>query len=225
MNGSHYSVSLDLHRAVAPHVLTVKQYDTARYLYVTLTENGQPYEFTEDCTASLYGRLPDGSVKRQSMAIEDNTLCSVIPSGWTNNTGGIECEIRVKGTVGNASGKTVSAPTFTVLVDPAVSGTPYAVYWDMATNPSAVADNRINVSDANFDLTLESDGSQKYAWILIPGEIAPAGGLVFLTTGVEFEDQGTMQKSTPEGTVTFRGYRTTANVAEDVYVAVREREE
>ncbi|MBR3422851.1 MAG: BppU family phage baseplate upper protein, partial [Clostridia bacterium] len=170
MNGSFYSISLDLHRAVAPHVLPVKQGDTGRYVRVALTEDGEPYRLTEDCSAKLYAKLPDGSVRRQNMAIGENTVRSVIPSEWTYATGEIECEIQVKGTVGSADGKIVTSPKFSILVGEAVSGTPYAVYWDMATTPSIRANNRINVSDANFDLTLESDGSEKYAWILIPDE-------------------------------------------------------
>ncbi|MBQ6262129.1 MAG: BppU family phage baseplate upper protein [Clostridia bacterium] len=224
MNGSVYSISLDLHHTVAPHVLPVKQGDTARYLNVSLTEDGAPYALTEDCTAILYAKLPDGTVRRQNMAVEKSGVFSVIPSDWTYAAGDVECEVRIKGTVGSASGKTVTSPKFSILVGEAVSGTPYAVYWDMATNPAISSNRRINVSDANFDLTLTSDGSEKYAWLLIPDEIVPSGGLAFLTEGEEFTDQGTMQKYTPEGTVTFRGYRTASKVTEDVYVAVRERE-
>ena len=95
MNTSEYRISLDLHRAVAPHVISLKRGDTARELHITLTDNGAPYVITNDCTAELVGYLPIQTAAELPLTAEGNVLSATIPSSWVTTAGEIVCEVRV----------------------------------------------------------------------------------------------------------------------------------
>lgn len=95
MNTSVYYIPLDLHRAVAPHVISLKRGDTARELHITLTDNGAPYVITNDCTAELVGYLPIQTAAELPLTAEGNVLSATIPSSWVTTAGEIVCEVRV----------------------------------------------------------------------------------------------------------------------------------
>ncbi|MBR3416974.1 MAG: SGNH/GDSL hydrolase family protein [Clostridia bacterium] len=95
MNESICSLTLDLHRAVAPHVISLKRGDTARELHITLTDNGAPYVITDDCTAELVGYLPIQTAAELPLTAEGNVLSATIPSSWVTTAGEIVCEVRV----------------------------------------------------------------------------------------------------------------------------------
>lgn len=95
MNTSIYNISLDLHEQISPKALYVKRGDTVRELRVTITEDGKPYEVTNDVTSVLCAILPTGSTVEKTMTRDGNILVAVLPSSWTATDGEMRCEVQL----------------------------------------------------------------------------------------------------------------------------------
>lgn len=226
MNQSIYNIALDLHHAAAPHVLPVKQGDTARELRVTLVEDGSPYEITDDCSAVLCAVLPDGSSATYNMAVENNEAAALIPSAWTVTAGEVECEVEL---IDDRSGKTIRSPRFSLVIAESLAGSMYAVFWDKAPgSPILRRSQRKYVGDANFDVEIGGNAPTEttYLWLMIPEEIAPEHGLRILTpAGFGFTDMGVSSMTPPEGgSVSLRIFKSTVAVLGAVTVAVRKKQ-
>ncbi len=217
MNASQYSISLDLHHAVAPHVLPIKQGDTVRELKVTLVEDGSPYEVTPECVVNLIARLPDGTEDAVTMGKSHNVVSASIPVKWTENAGQIECEVRIASH--NSGGQSLASPRFSLIVTEALLNNPYKVYWDRAATPVIRATQYVAVKDANFSVTVGvgTAVSAEYAWVLVPAEIIPETGVyVAATNGVSFAYVDEEEYTYDGKTVLYKRYRSNGTIATSI---------
>ena len=115
MNYTVYKFNLDLASIGSQTYLTMKQGDTGRSLFITLSNKGQPYEIDESCTAVFAAKKADGNIIFNNCTIEDNTIHYKVTTQTSAAIGEAECEIRLY------NGTTlIASPSFTVLVNPAV---------------------------------------------------------------------------------------------------------
>lgn len=219
MNKSIYNISLDLHNSIAPHVLPVKQGDTARELRVTLVEDGAPYAITSDCAISLIAFFPDettGSVAMSKSEIP-GVLTVTIPAAWTETVGEIECEIRVSSN--NSGGQRLTSPRFSLVVEEALDLYRYKVYWDRGQTPTIKEVQYVNVKDANFSVKVgvSSATSATYGWILVPAEIVPETGVYIASTnGIPWTYVDEEEHTHGGETVLYKVYRTSNNITTSV---------
>ena len=156
MKGSVFSLYLDLHRAVAPEVLTVKRGDTARELRVTLVEDGSPYEITPRCAAALLSDISGADAVE--MAIDGNVLTTAIPAAWCASSGEIGCEVRVFDPDGGA----VTSPRFSIVVsDTLFADAGAEVYYGMLEEPVVTSIHR---ADALLSMDHIKAGTESKVW-------------------------------------------------------------
>lgn len=115
LNNSVYNISLDLHTVGSQLCLNVKLYDTAREIHCTLTENGKPYVISDGCYAVFTAKKPDGNVLYNATSIRDAIIYEFTVN-TVNAPGEVECELRLY----DSSGKLITSPRFTILVDDTV---------------------------------------------------------------------------------------------------------
>ncbi len=116
MEYSEFRLTLDIHEAGSQTRLTVKEQDTDRRLRVLLTEQGQPWTVTEDCTAVFTARKPDGQVVFNHCTVEDGAVVYVLTPQTTAVPGLVLCEVRLYG----PDDRLLTSPRFSLLVDPTV---------------------------------------------------------------------------------------------------------
>lgn len=175
MNKSVYRMSLDLHRSVSPHVLSVKQGDTAREMRITLTEDGKPYAVADDCSAECVAKLADGTVASFSLSAADNVLSGTVPPTWVVAEGMAECEIRVTKNDGTL---VLSSPRFGILVSGAlgIAASPLAIYFGYVPTRS-VAEIDVGRMKSAFPLSVaskvhvEGDPGSNILAVLVPDEL------------------------------------------------------
>lgn len=73
MNSSAYRFTLDLHSTQSQISLPVTLGDTARVLYISFSDGGQPYIIADGCKAKLIIKRPTGTRIVVYCAIENNT--------------------------------------------------------------------------------------------------------------------------------------------------------
>jgi len=112
MNHAISRFSLDVHSEVSQVQLDVRRWETARSLYINLTENGMPYEIAEGCTAEIAIGKPDGSILKNACQIENNEIRYDFTSRTTVSVGMLDCEIRLL----DNSGNLLTSPRFSILV-------------------------------------------------------------------------------------------------------------
>lgn len=116
MNTADYHISLDVHEALAQVALRVKQGDTARKIYITLTENGKPYQITDDCNAVFTAKKPDGNILYNACVLQGNVIVYALTAQTTAAAGELLCELRLYG----ADSALITSPCFALLVDETV---------------------------------------------------------------------------------------------------------
>ena len=112
MNHAISRFSLDVHSEVSQIQLDVRRWETARSLYINLTENGMPYEIAEGCTATIAIEKPDGSILKNNCQIIENEIRYDFTSRTTVSVGMLDCEIRLL----DNSGNLLTSPRFSILV-------------------------------------------------------------------------------------------------------------
>lgn len=112
MNHAINRFSLDVHSEVSQIQLDVRRWETARSLYINLTENGMPYEIARGCTAEIAISKPDGSILKNACQIVDNEIIYDFTSRTTVSAGTLDCEIRLM----DGSGNLLTSPQFSILV-------------------------------------------------------------------------------------------------------------
>ena len=122
MNHSIYRISLDIHDTSSQTSLSVKRGDTARSIYITLTDNSKPYKIAEGCTAVFRMKKPtDGNGARaivyNDCTIEGNTICYSLTSSNSEVVGMADCEVTLYG----ADGGVLTSPHFTIIIDSTVN--------------------------------------------------------------------------------------------------------
>lgn len=112
MNFSIYRFTLDLHKHQSQTSVAVFQFDTAIALSIGITDGGLPYYFKDGCKAVLYGKKPSGAPIVHDCKIVDNRIIYTFEKTTADEKGVISCQIVIY----NANEKSVSVPTFTLVV-------------------------------------------------------------------------------------------------------------
>ncbi len=113
MNTSKQYIQLDLNGQSSMEYVEVRQGDTAKVVSARLTESGTPYELTDDVTAVLAARKPDGSYLYTPAAQADNRLEATLPATFTAAVGMLRACFRLTGTDEAA----LITPEFTICVN------------------------------------------------------------------------------------------------------------
>lgn len=95
MNPSDYRISLDLQ---APHgavELNMKQGDSHRCLYITLTDGGRLYTPAADCRAVFTAKKPDGTVLYNLCQVQEGVVVYPVTLQTTAAEGMVRCELRL----------------------------------------------------------------------------------------------------------------------------------
>lgn len=113
MNYSNYRFNLDVQSAVSQVSLPVRLLDTARRLYIGLTDGGTPYIIEDGCRAVFCARKADGNPIMNDCIIENRTIIRYDLTEQTTSCAGIvDCEIRLYGKEDNL----ITAPRFIMVV-------------------------------------------------------------------------------------------------------------
>ena len=114
MNYSDYRFSLDIQIHQAQVSVPVTLNDTARKLYIGLTDGRKPYTINDGCRAVFAAKKPDGTTIFNDCIIEKNTtIVYEFSQNTTNCVGVVNCEVRLY----DASGKEITSPQFIIVVD------------------------------------------------------------------------------------------------------------
>ncbi|MBE6928041.1 MAG: DUF2479 domain-containing protein [Ruminococcaceae bacterium] len=113
MNSSIFRISLDIHEIHSQVTLYIKKADSARRIFITLTENGRPYQLTQDCMAAFTAKKPDGNILYNSCVIHGNIIAYAVTPQTTAVEGELLCEIRLYG----SDSMLITSPRFTIVVD------------------------------------------------------------------------------------------------------------
>ena len=115
MNYSDYRFSLDIISTLQAQVSIPCTFgDSARRLYIDLTEGRNPYSIANGCRAVFAAKKPDGTVIVNDCIIEKNkTIVYEFSSNTASAEGVVDCEIRLYGT----NGKLITSPQFIIVVD------------------------------------------------------------------------------------------------------------
>lgn len=115
MRDSIYRMTLDMHDIASQVQIAVKQYDTARSLYITLMENGKPFTISDGCRAVLSIVRPGNTVLLDDCIIRlsDSVIVYEFNIQTTQVIGINECELKIYG----LDGDLLTSPRFTMLVN------------------------------------------------------------------------------------------------------------
>ena len=113
MRYSNYPFTLDVHKTLSQVSIPVTLGDTARQLFIGLTDGGKPYIIPDGCRATLSACKADGNCLLHDCIIEKNTT---IRYDFTDQTatapGKMDCTILLYGT----NGRLITSPRFTMVV-------------------------------------------------------------------------------------------------------------
>lgn len=150
MNNAHYRISLDVHSAESQVQLICRRGETGRQIRAALTRRGRPYGVAAGCVAEFAAKLPDGTILKNACGIADNTLIYPLTQRTTEQSGVLECEMRVMDEEGNL----LISPRFTLAVYDTVYNSGDAVIQE---GPSA---QTVKSSEPGFSqVFLWSDGN------------------------------------------------------------------
>ncbi len=132
MRDSAYRISLDIHEVQSQVSLPIKLGDTARRIYINLTENGMPYIIEKDCLAVFSGIKSDGKKILNNCTIEDNRIRYDITKQTSSTEGVVEVEIILYG----SDDAKLCSPRFDLIVD------------DRAIGDDVISEDEKNVFDS-----------------------------------------------------------------------------
>ena len=118
MNESYYRISLDIKSTQSQISLPIKQGDTSRGIYISLTDGGKPYVITDKCFAVFECTKSDGTEVGNNCYIENNRIVCPIGRQAVAVPGIVECEVSLY----NSKGGIITTPRFTLIVDARVIG-------------------------------------------------------------------------------------------------------
>lgn len=113
MNESYYRITLDIKSIQSQISLPIKQGDTSRGIYISLTDGGKPYTIARGCYAIIKGEKSDGTEIGNNCYIENNRIVYPITQHTVSAPGIVECEVSLY----NAEGGIITSPRFTLIVD------------------------------------------------------------------------------------------------------------
>ncbi|MBR6651078.1 MAG: hypothetical protein IKL36_06670 [Clostridia bacterium] len=110
-------ISLDIHEVESQTTLEIKHFDSSKILKISLTDNGLPYEISEECRAILVASKADGTYIINECSIEDNLICYPVTTQTSSAPGMVSCEVRLTGGNDNLL---LTSPRFSIFVVPTV---------------------------------------------------------------------------------------------------------
>ena len=103
-----------MHDTSSQAMLNVKQGDSARKIYFSLTDGGRPYKISAGCTAVFRAKKPDGSaILYNDCSIVDNVIEYTLTNETCKNIGIVECEVTLYG----ANKRQITSPRFSLIVE------------------------------------------------------------------------------------------------------------
>ena len=116
MEQSIYRICLDIQSGSVPVALDMKRGDTARRIFITLTDGGKPYPIGEDCKAVFTAKKADENpIYNPCQVVGDTIIYDVTPQ-TTAAPGKLNCEIKLYA----PEDRLVTSAAFTVTVHDAV---------------------------------------------------------------------------------------------------------
>ena len=113
MNYSKFSITLDVHSTLSQVSIPVPQNDTARRLYVSLTDGGKPFYIEEGCRAVLAASKSDGKYIVNDCIIERNqTIRYDFTEQTTAAIGKMDCTMKLY----DSNNELLTSPRFTIIV-------------------------------------------------------------------------------------------------------------
>lgn len=146
MNFSNYRVSLDMHDTSSQAMLNVKQGDSARKIYFSLTDGGRPYKISADCTARLRAKTSNGTILFNDCAINDNVIEYTLTNETCKNVGIVECEVTLYG----ADSNKITSPRFSLIVEGVITSDNEIE----STNEFTALDKALNEAN-NLDISVD----------------------------------------------------------------------
>ena len=134
MRDSIYRITLDMHDVASQVQIAVKQYDTARSLYITLMENGKPFQISEGCRAILSIASPESTVVVDDCEIrmKDSVIIYEFNNLTARSLGINECELKLY----DLENDLLTSPKFTILVNENIfnDGGEHGIYHNLTLN-------------------------------------------------------------------------------------------
>lgn len=128
MTNSHYKISLDIHEHGSNVSLKTKRGDTARTLYITLTDGRNPYIISEDSYAVFTAKKADGTpFLFNYCSIIGNMVSYTFTPQTCAAAGKLDCEIKLYG----ADSTLLTSASFSLVVADTVSDEEIVVRSEM----------------------------------------------------------------------------------------------
>ena len=147
MDQTIFRATLDIHDIYSKFTISIKKGDTSGKLIITLTENGKPYQITEDCYAVFVGAKSNGSILHNGCTVHKNTIIYDFTKETTSTVGKIDCEVVLYG----EHGQEIISPRFTIKVFDTV----YSEELVEASNEFTSLSQLISTAKALIDETTE----------------------------------------------------------------------
>lgn len=110
---SNYPFTLDIQKTLSQVSIPLTLGETARQLFISLTDGGKPYIIADGCSAVLAGRKADGTAILHDCVIEKNTTIRYHFNEQTATAAGkMSCQILLF----DEGGKYIASPRFTMVV-------------------------------------------------------------------------------------------------------------
>lgn len=116
MNALKHRLTLEMTVLYSQATIHIKKGDTKNKLIISLSENGKPYEITNNVYAAFVGNKPDGRIVFNECDIVGNTIEYTITAQTSAAVGMVACELRLY----DNNGELLTSPRFTVVVDETV---------------------------------------------------------------------------------------------------------
>lgn len=155
MKSTHY-ITLDLHDMISPVVVNVKQTDTARWLEITLSEDGRAVEIPEGTTGTISFVWQGSSGVYGVPTISGNKILYKLPSEVTASPGRKHAEIALRKMVNNEIEEQLYTASFDVLVygvtvaNAQASDDSYEALDELLGQASAFLANKL-ITDVSYD--------------------------------------------------------------------------
>ena len=108
-----HRISLDIRSTKTQANIKAKQADTARKIYITLTEGGFPYHIAKDCSATFSAVKPDGNYVHNVCQIDGDTIIYTFTDQTTPVEGVMDCEISLY----DSNKNRITSPHFNIQVE------------------------------------------------------------------------------------------------------------
>ncbi len=154
-------ISLDIHEMESQATIELKHFDSTKTLKISLTDNGLPYEISEECRAIFVARKADDTYIINECAIEDNLICYPVTSQTTSMTGMVSCEIRL---TGGADNMLLTSPKFSIFVVPTVyenGGAASASKNEFDALSKLITDSKIMIGEIKVSLETGAFNGEK----------------------------------------------------------------